>query len=153
MPAGRGRLGTRATHGDCEDGRMTTVEIVQLVFRILLAVVFIGMGVNHFRPGPARAMAAMVPPGLKRDGVLSGKNLVRFTGVCEIVGGVGILVPATMFAAGLALVVFLVAVFPANSYAAAHPERFGRAAFPFWPRYVAQLVLIALIMLSVITIR
>jgi uncharacterized membrane protein len=132
---------------------VTPVEIIQLVLRILIAVVFVGMGINHFRAGPARAMAAMIPPSLKRDGLLSGKNLVRFTGVCEILGGVGILVPATMFAAGLALVVFLIAVFPANSYAAAHPERFGRAAFPFWPRYTAQLVLIALIMLSVITIR
>ena len=132
---------------------MTFVEIVQLVLRLLIAVVFIGMGINHFRPGPARAMAAMIPPSLKREGLLSGKNLVRFTGACEILGGIGILVPTTKFAAGLALIVFLIAVFPANSYAAAHPERFGRAAFPFWPRYVAQLVLIALILLSVITVQ
>ena len=50
--------------------------------------------------------------------------------------------------AGAALVVFLIAVFPANAYAAAHPEKFGRAAFPFWPRYLAQLGLIVLVMLA-----
>ena len=28
------------------------------------------------------------------------------------------------------------------------PERFGRAAFPFWPRYLAQLALILLVVLA-----
>jgi len=39
----------------------------------------------------------------------------------------------------------LIAVFPANAYAAADPERFGSAAIPFWPRFVAQVVLIGII--------
>ncbi len=43
---------------------------------------------------------------------------------------------------------FLIAVFPANAYAAEHPEKFGRAAFPFWPRYLAQLGLIVLVTLA-----
>ena len=90
----------------------------------------------------------MVPPFFKRGGVLTGKNLVRFTGVCEILGGVGILVPWTSFVAGILLVLFLIAVFPANAYAAANPDRFGRAAFPFWPRYIAQLLLIAIVLLA-----
>lgn len=131
---------------------MSTVEIAQLVLRILIAIAFVGMGINHFRPGPARAMAAMIPPSMKRDGLLNGKNLVRVTGGCEIVGGIGILVPVTMVAAGSALIVFLIAVFPANAYAARYPERFGRAAFPFWPRLIAQLVLIALILASIIRV-
>jgi uncharacterized membrane protein len=41
-----------------------------------------------------------------------------------------------------------VAVFPANAYASQHPEKFGRAAIPFWPRLVAQLALIALVLLA-----
>ena len=93
-------------------------------------------------------MAAMIPPALKAR--VSGKTLVRFTGLCEIAGAIGILVPFTRFAAGIALVLFLVAVFPANAYAAEHPERFGRAAFPFWPRYVAQLVLVLAILLAIV---
>ncbi|MCU1514508.1 MAG: hypothetical protein JWO10_1598 [Microbacteriaceae bacterium] len=129
---------------------MTAIEIVQLVLRILIAIVFVGMGINHFNPGPARGMAAMIPPALKRPGWPSGKALVRFTGVCEIAGGSGILVPWTMFAAGIALVFFLVAVFPANTYAAEHPEKFGAAAIPFWPRYLAQLLLIAVILLAIV---
>ncbi len=68
--------------------------------------------------------------------------------MCEILGGVGILLPWTRLAAAIALAVFLVAVFPANAYAAQHPEKFGRAAIPFWPRLIAQLVLIALVLLA-----
>ncbi|MES2171017.1 MAG: hypothetical protein V4479_09915 [Actinomycetota bacterium] len=128
---------------------MTPIEIVQLVLRIMIAVVFIGMGITHFRPKAARGMAAMIPPVLKREKVFTGANLVRFTGVCEIVGGVGILVPLTALIAGILLMLFLVAVFPANAYAAEHPETFGRAAIPFWPRFVAQLGFIAIILIAV----
>ena len=127
---------------------MGGMDIAQWVIRIALAITFLFMGVNHFLPATARGMAAMVPPALKTR--VSGKTLVRFTGLCEIAGAVGILVPFTRFAAGVALVLFLVAVFPANAYAAANPERFGRAAFPFWPRYVAQLALILLVMLAIV---
>jgi uncharacterized membrane protein len=137
----------------CENTRVTPTEIVQLVLRILIALVFVGMGVNHFRPSAGRAMAAMVPPWFKRGGLLTGKNLVRFTGVCEIAGGVGILVPPVALLFGVLLVLFLIAVFPANAYAARHPERFGRAAVPFWPRLIAQLALIAIILLAVVPIR
>jgi len=121
------------------------MELAQLIIRIVLAVVFVGMGAAHFLPGPARGMSAMIPPSLKRAGFPSGKTLVRFTGVCEVAGGVGLLVPQTQVAAAIALIVFLIAVFPANAYAAADPERFGSAAIPFWPRFVAQVVLIGVI--------
>ena len=127
---------------------MGGMDVAQWVVRIALAAVFLVMGINHFLPATARAMSAMVPPALKTR--LSGKTLVRFTGLCEIAGAAGILVPQTRFAAGIALVVFLIAVFPANAYASQHPERFGRAAFPFWPRYAAQLVLILLVLLATV---
>lgn len=124
------------------------MDTAQWVIRIALAVTFLFMGVNHFVPATARGMAAMVPPALSAK--VSGKMLVRFTGLCEIAGAVGILVPFTRFAAGIALVLFLVAVFPANAYAAEHPEKFGRAAFPFWPRYLAQLGFILLVLLAIV---
>jgi len=124
------------------------MDVAQWVIRIGLAAAFVGMGVMHFVPSAARGMSAMIPPPLKRR--VSGRTLVRFTGLCEIAGGIGILIPFTRFAAGIALVVFLVAVFPANAHAAAAPERFGRAAFPFWPRFAAQLVLILLVLLAIV---
>lgn len=118
------------------------------ILRGLVALIFIGMGVNHFLPRSARGMARMIPPFLRREGMLKPINLVYFTGVCEIAGGVGILVPATSLAAAIALTVFLIAVFPANAYAAEHPDQFGRAAIPFWPRLIGQLALIAIVLLA-----
>lgn len=129
---------------------MTAFAIVQLVLRILFAIIFIGMGISHFRPKVARGMAAMIPPFFKRGGLLTGKNLVRFTGVCEIVGGIGLLVPLTMLVAGILLAIFLVAVYPANHYASNRPDRFGRAAYPKVPRLIAQIVAIILIIVAVI---
>jgi uncharacterized membrane protein len=122
--------------------------VVAWVLRGLVAVIFVGMGINHFLPRGSRAMARIVPPRIRRNGILKPINLVYFTGVCEILGGVGILVPATRLAAALALTVFLIAVFPANAYAAQHPELFGRAAIPFWPRFVGQLVIIAVVLVA-----
>ena len=139
-----------------QHGVMDFWSVAQWVLRIALALAFLFMGVSHFVPKVARTMAAMIPPALyvngriSREGILSPINLVRFTGLCEIAGAIGILVPFTRFAAGVCLVLFLIAVFPANAHAAANPERFGRAAFPFWPRYFAQLALIVAVMLAVL---
>ncbi len=129
----------------------TVLEIIGLVLRILLALAFIGMGVTHFLPAFQRTMAAMIPRPLRWNGVASPRNLVIFTGLCEIAGGIGLLVPATTVAAAICLIVFLVAVFPANVYAAAHKERFGRAAFPLVPRAIGQIALIILIALGAVT--
>jgi len=121
------------------------IQTIQLLIRIVLALVFVGMGIAHFRPKTARGMAAMIPPRLRRPGILSPINLVKLTGVCEIAGGIGLLIPATRVAAAIALIVFLIAVFPANAFAAHHPEKFGKAAIPFWPRLVMQLALIGVL--------
>lgn len=130
---------------------MGDVDVVAWVLRAILAVVFLGMGVSHFVPSVRRGMRAMVPPALARHRAL----LVAFTGLCEIAGGVGLILPWQLVGAewmrwltGALLVAFLIAVFPANAYAAQHPETFGRAAFPFWPRYLAQLVLVLLVVLA-----
>lgn len=120
---------------------MTPIEIAQLCTRIGLAIVFVVMGTLHFVPGPARGMAAMIPPAMR---FASPRLLVAATGVCELAGGVGLLIPATATAAAICLAIFLVAVFPANAYAAAHPERFGAFGTPLIPRALLQLVLIAL---------
>lgn len=122
-----------------------TPETPVLAARIVTAVVFIAMGALHFVPAAGRGMAAIIPPGM-RGRPFSAKTLVRLTGVAEIAGGVGLLIEPTRAAAGIALAVFLVAVFPANAYAARHPERFGRIAIPFWPRLIGQVVLIALVL-------
>jgi uncharacterized membrane protein len=124
---------------------MPPAELPWYALIVALALVFVAMGVLHFVPAPARGMSRMIPPRLRGRGLLSPGNLVRFTGLCEIAGGIGLLVPATRGAAAVALAVFLVAVFPANAFAAKHPDTFGRAAIPFWPRLAGQVALIAVL--------
>ena len=134
---------------------MDAAELGLQVLRVALALLFAGMGISHFVPRVRRGMRAMIPPALRRPGFPSPAVLVAFTGVCELAGAIGLAAPWQLlgldwvrWVAGAALVVFLIAVFPANAYAAEHPEKFGRAAFPFWPRYLAQLALIALVTLA-----
>jgi uncharacterized membrane protein len=126
----------------------SAVQIVSWIARGLVAAIFLVMGVNHFRPRVAQGMAASIPPSLRWNAILRPINLVYITGVCELAGGVGILVPVTSLAAAICLVVFLIVVFPANAHLAAHPEKFGRASIPLWPRLIAQLVLIAIVLVA-----
>jgi uncharacterized membrane protein len=131
---------------------MSAVGIAQLVVTAALAVAFLIMGALHFVPAVARGMGAMIPQRMR--GPFSARFLVRFTGVCEVLGGIGLLVgfvdrlllgdvvPWLLITTVVALIVFLIAVFPANAYAARHPERFGKAATPLVPRAIGQVVLI-----------
>jgi uncharacterized membrane protein len=104
----------------------------------LLANLFIGAGVNHFLM--PRAYEAIVPPQLHGH----AKRIVRVSGVAEIAGGVGVLLPWTRRASGVGLIALLAAVFPANLYMARSPERFRR--IPRWALY-ARLPLQPLMML------
>ena len=119
------------------------LHLLHVLVTVALAGLFIVMGVLHFVPTAAKGMAAIIPPSIKAR--VSGKLIVRFTGVCEIVGGIGLLIPVVRPIAAFALIVFLIAVFPANAYASRYPERFGRAATPFWPRLLGQVALVGLL--------
>ncbi len=113
--------------------------------RVITAVVFVVIGITHFVPTVVRTMAAMVPHAF-HGRPFSPRGWVWVTGVAEIAGGLGLLFEPTRAAAGIALAVFLVCVFPANAYAARHRDRFGVVAVPFWPRLFLQVVLIALVL-------
>ena len=112
--------------------------------RRLAAALFVLGGVGHF--AFPSAYRAIVPPSLPAPGVL-----VAVSGVAEVAGGVGLLMPRLRRAAGWGLVALLVAVFPANVHMALNPGRFGvldalgptlgRAAL--WARLPLQAVLIA----------
>jgi uncharacterized membrane protein len=95
--------------------------------RGLLAAFFIAAGVNHFVS--RRAYEAIVPPSLAN----SARQVVDVSGVAEIVGGVGVLLPRTRRLSGAWLIALLAAVFPANVYMAREPERFKR--IPRWALY------------------
>jgi len=98
---------------------------LQHILRLIGGIAFIGAGLNHFR-----SMAfyeRIIPPGFP-----SPHRLVIISGLCEIAGGIGLLIPRLRRPAGIGLIALLVAVFPANLYMAAHPEQFSDMDIPRW---------------------
>jgi uncharacterized membrane protein len=95
--------------------------------RLLLGIAFVGAGVNHF--AMPRAYERIVPPSMKGR----AQSLVAVSGVAEVVGGLGVLLPWTRRPAGLGLITLLAAVFPANLYMARTPEHFRK--IPRWALY------------------
>lgn len=101
-----------------------------------LAAMFLLTGVVHF-VGMRAELISMVPPGLPAPGLL-----VTITGVTELAGAVGLLVPRTVAWAAAGLTVQLVCMFPANVYAAmdGRPLPFEDALIP---RTMTQLVFLS----------
>jgi uncharacterized membrane protein len=87
--------------------------------RKLAGPFFIGAGALHFvKPEPYRAI---MPPYIP-----AADAMVVLSGIAELVGGAGLLVPRTRRWAGWWLVATLVAIFPANVHMALAPERYER---------------------------
>jgi uncharacterized membrane protein len=95
---------------------------------LLLSAFYVGAGVNHFRA--PRFYEAIVPPSLKDQ----SKLVVQVSGVAELLGGIGVLIPRTRRLSGVGLIALLAAVFPANLYMAREPEKFKK--MPRWALYL-----------------
>ncbi len=104
-----------------------------------LAVMFLFTASAHFTK-TKEDLIGMVPRAFP-----SPRLLVYLTGVLEILGAVGLLVPMTRSFAGLGLVVLLVAMFPANINAARKgiPLR-GKRPTPLWLRGPMQLLFVGM---------
>ena len=77
------------------------------ILRVILAISIIIVGILHFAiPDP---FVKIVPPQLPDP-----LALVYISGVFEILGGIGLLVPNISRAAAWGLIALFVAVFPAN---------------------------------------
>jgi uncharacterized membrane protein len=104
--------------------------------RILLAILFLVAGALHFFIAPV--YVHIMPPYLPAPALL-----VRISGVAEILGGVGLLVPATQPAAAWGLILLLIAVLPANLNMALHSSHWpGIPPWLLWARLPLQLPLI-----------
>lgn len=93
--------------------------------RELLGILFIAAGAMHFIS--PELYLAMMPPFLPEPAAL-----VFLSGLAEIAGGSGIFWPRTRKLAGLGLIALLIAVFPANIYAAVHGMQIGGRSIPLW---------------------
>ena len=112
---------------------------MKTILRWLLTVAMVGAGLNHFiSPGPYVAMmpAALPAPLL----------LVYISGIAEIAGGLGLILPATRKLAAWGLIALFVAVFPANLNMAINDLPLGTSKIPtwaLWGRLPLQIVFIA----------
>lgn len=71
------------------------------------------------------------------------RQIVTITGYLELLGAVGLLIPATRGAAGICLALLFVAMFPANVRGAVRNLSLrGRPATPLWLRVPMQFVFI-----------
>lgn len=112
--------------------------MAQKIGVVLAAIFYVAAGTLHFIKTDAylRIMPPYIPWHL---------FMVRFSGVCEILGGLGLLLPQTRRVAAWGLVALLVAVFPANVYMATNPMDAGAASIApvvRWGRLALQPLLI-----------
>jgi uncharacterized membrane protein len=77
--------------------------------RWLIAAIYIPFGLLHI--AARHAFLAIMPPPIPFP-----VAVIVFTGLCEIAGGIGLLLPATRRLAGIMLAIYAVCVWPANLY-------------------------------------
>jgi uncharacterized membrane protein len=115
------------------------------VLRFFIALLFIGAGALHFINTDLylKIMPPYIPWHLA---------MVYISGVAEIAGGVGLLVPILRKSAAWGLVALLIAVFPANVYMAVDHIQATTHPIPqalLWVRLPLQAVMIWLVLYSV----
>jgi uncharacterized membrane protein len=106
---------------------------------VLLAAFFVFAGVTHFTN--PEFFVAIVPAWLPNPPLM-----VAVSGVAEILGGIGVLVPQTRRLAGWGLIALLVAVYPANVDMALNPDKWlaqGMTKAQLWGRLPFQLLFLA----------
>jgi uncharacterized membrane protein len=112
--------------------------------RIGLVVVFLWFlvgGVAHFSLTDVEMR--IVPPSIPWP-----RAVVLISGVFELLGAIGILIPFTRRAAGIGLFLLTIAVTPANVYMLQHAELFNVPRWALIVRLPFQLFLLALILWS-----
>ncbi|WP_255171194.1 DoxX family protein [Natrononativus amylolyticus] len=109
--------------------------------RYALAAMFVFTSISHFT-STRTDLVQMVP-----DVLPAPELLVTVTGVLELLGAIGLLWPRTARYAGIGLTALLVAMFPANVFAAQESLVIaGTEATPLWFRFLVQIAFIWLLL-------
>jgi len=82
-------------------------SLARRLFRILLALVYLVAGIAHIK-SPAGFL--QITPGW----VPFPEQIIFLTGIAEIAGAVGLLIPRVRYAAGIGLALYALCVYPAN---------------------------------------
>jgi uncharacterized membrane protein len=109
---------------------------------IAMAVMLLFTAIGHFKF--KTSMAAMIPLFIPKK-----VEIVIFTGILEIAFAVGLSIETSRYYSGIGLIIFLLAILPANIYAAKHQINYENLYKPgpgvkyLWFRIPFQLFLIA----------
>src|SRR5580704_8872295 len=117
------------------------MPILKRIGLVLVLLWFLFGGVAHF--SLTEAEMRIVPPAIPWP-----RAAVLISGVFELLGAVGILIPATRRAAGIGLFLLTIAVTPANIYMLQHAELFNVPRWALIVRLPFQALLLALILWS-----
>ncbi len=118
--------------------RSDRLERTRTVLRCILAAIYGPFGLLHM--GASAAFLPIMPPQIPYP-----HAVIILTGACEVAGAVGLLVPRTRKAAGVALALYAACVFPANVYHAMAHRHVPPLPDSWWyhgPRLAFQPVLI-----------
>ena len=127
---------------------VTALSTPDLPLRIALFLMFLLTASAHWGRG-RQDLIRMVPPAFPNAG-----TLVSVTGVLEILGGLGLLVPATARLAAVCLAILLLVMFPANVRAAReHLTIMGRPAPSLPVRTAIQVVFLAALIAVIVEPR
>lgn len=114
------------------------IERYRTIFRYILAAAYAFVGFVHIRsPG---GFLAIIP-----DWVPYPDKVILITGVCEILGAIGLLTPRLRYIAGIMLATYAVCVFPANIKHAFEGVVVGNTRLDWWyhgPRLMFQPVIV-----------
>ena len=122
---------------DCtfEMGRITKTKTI---LTVAVAVLFLSSGTLHFVR--TADFEKIVPPYLPGH-----RWLVYISGIAELTGGLGLLIPRLRRSAAWGLTALLIAVFPANVYMATNSIQVTKNPVPqalLWARLPLQAMLI-----------
>ncbi|PFN83929.1 hypothetical protein COJ85_27435 [Bacillus sp. AFS076308] len=111
--------------------------------RVAVALMFLLTATAHW--GKRRpVLIKMVPPGVPNP-----EFIVTITGILEIVGAIGLLIPLTSRIPSIGLALLLIFMFPANIYAARKGITFsGKPSTPLFSRTIIQIIFLTAVILA-----
>lgn len=117
---------------------MFNLQTIRFVMRLIMAAFYFAAGILHLKS--PTGFISIVPSFVPWPA-----EIVWLTGVCEIAGAIGLMIPKLQKAAGMGLALYAICVFPANINHALNHIDVGALPNSWWyhgPRFLLQPILV-----------